>query len=156
MKIISIDPGFERIGIAVLEKNQKENLLFSECFKTKSSEKHEDRLFKIGQQIDKIIKKYQPEYLVIEKLFFNTNQKTIIGVAEARGVILYQASLNGLKISEFTPLQVKVAVTGYGRSEKKQVENMVSRILKMEPKKTSDDEFDAIALGLTFFAYYRN
>lgn len=155
MRVISIDPGFERLGIAVIEKTNKEVLLFSECFKTKSIEKHERRLFLIGQEIEKIIEEYRPDFLSIEKLFFNTNQKTIIGVAEARGVILYQAHKNKIEVSEFTPLQVKVAVTGYGRSEKKQVIDMVSRILKIKKEKTSDDEFDAIAIGLTFFAHFR-
>jgi crossover junction endodeoxyribonuclease RuvC len=158
MKVLSIDPGFERLGIAILEKKEKENevLLFSECFKTKTSQTHSQRLFLIGQEIEKIILKYKPEFLSIEKLFFNTNQKTIIGVAEARGVVLYEANKNNLEVFEFTPLEVKVAVTGYGRSEKKQVIDMTSRILKLKTNlKKSDDEFDAIALGLTFFACYR-
>jgi crossover junction endodeoxyribonuclease RuvC len=154
MKIISIDPGFERIGIAVLEKlpKEKEVLLFSECFKTKANQKHSQRLFLIGQEIEKVIKEYKPEAMVIEKLFFNTNQKTIIGVAEARGVMLFVGSKNKLDVFEYTPLEIKVAVTGYGRSDKNQVIEMTKKLIKIPKEKTSDDEFDAIAVGLTYFA----
>ena len=155
MRILSIDPGFERIGIAILEKNKTEEILHSECFKTSAKIPHNQRLCLIGEKIENIIKKYKPEALIIEKLFFNTNQKTMVGVAEARGVIIYEASKKNLDLFEFTPLEIKIAVTGYGRSEKKQVIDMVNRILKIKNKKTSDDEYDAIAVGLTFFAIHR-
>ncbi len=168
MTILSIDPGYERLGIAVIEKEPKgkptfaqghhkakEVLVYSECFKTSSKLPHQERLFLIGQKIEEIIKKYKPEHFVIEKLFFNTNQKTIIGVAEARGVLIYVAEKNNLKIFEYTPLEVKVAVTGHGRSDKAQVIEMVKRLIVVEKNKTSDDEFDAIGIGLTHFAIYK-
>ena len=156
MKIIAIDPGYERLGIAILEKGTgKETLLFSECFKTSAKEKHEDRLKLIGVEIEKIIKKYKPEAMGIETLFFKTNAKTAMKVSEARGVIMYEAAKNGLKINEFSPLQIKVAVTGYGKSEKEQVTAMVQRLIKISTPIKYDDEYDAIAVGLTFFAYYR-
>jgi crossover junction endodeoxyribonuclease RuvC len=154
MKILSIDPGYERVGIAILEKNtiSKEILLYSECFKTSSKIPHNERLLIIGKKVRAIIAEYAPEALAIEKLFFNTNQKTALLVAEARGVIIYEASLTNMPIFEYTPLQVKIAVTGYGRSEKKQMMAMVPRLMQIEKKISSDDEFDAIAIGLTFFA----
>lgn len=168
MIILSIDPGFERLGIAILSKEPKQKptfaqsyskakevLIHSECFKTSSKLPHQERLFLIGQKIEEIIKKYKPKHFAIEKLFFNTNQKTVIGVAEARGVLLYIAQKNNLEIFEYTPLQVKVAVTGYGRSEKRQVIDMVKKLVKVDGDKTSDDEFDAIGIGLTHFAIYR-
>jgi len=156
MKIIAIDPGYERLGIAILEKtNGKEILLFSECFITSTKEKHEDRLGLIGGEIEKIIKKYQPEAMVIETLFFKTNAKTAMKVSEARGVMLYEAAKNNLKLVEFTPLQIKVAVTGYGKSGKDQVTEMVKKLIKINQPIKYDDEYDAIAVGLTFFAYYR-
>ncbi len=156
MLIIAIDPGYERLGIAVLEKTTaKEELLFSECFKTDAKEKHEIRLKLIGGEIEKITKKYKPEALAIETLFFKTNAKTAMKVSEARGVIMYEASKNGLVVTEFTPLQIKVAVTGYGKSEKDQVTAMVKRLIKITAPIKYDDEYDAIAVGLTYFAYSR-
>jgi crossover junction endodeoxyribonuclease RuvC len=156
MKIIAIDPGYERLGIAILEKDKgKETLLFSECFKTLVTEKREDRLRLIGVEIEKIIKKYQPEAMGIETLFFKTNAKTAMKVSEARGVILYEAAKNNLKLAEFTPLQIKVAVTGYGKSDKEQVTEMVKKLIKITQPIKYDDEYDAIAVGLTFFAYHR-
>jgi crossover junction endodeoxyribonuclease RuvC len=157
MKIIAIDPGYERLGIAVLEKDKgKEILLFSECFKTLVSERHETRLKLIGGEIEKVIKEYKPEAMAIETLFFKTNAKTAMKVSEARGVMLYEAAKNNLKLAEFTPLQIKVAVTGYGKSDKDQVTEMVKKLIKINGPIKYDDEYDAIAVGLTFFAYYRN
>src|SRR3989338_7341204 len=129
MKIISIDPGYERLGIAVLEKTakQKETLIFSECFKTSAKLPHHQRLTLIGNKIKEIIKKYKPEVLATEKLFFSGNQKTAMLVAEARGVILYTGRSLGLSVFEYTPNEVKIAITGYGRSEKKQIIDMVGR-----------------------------
>ena len=156
MRIIAIDPGYERVGIAVLEKGSgKEELLFSECFKTLTTEKHEDRLRLIGEEIEKIIKEYKPEALAIETLFFKTNAKTAMKVSEARGVILYEAAKNNLKVAEFTPLQIKVAVTGYGKSDKEQVIFMVEKLIKITQPVKYDDEYDAIACGLTYFACHK-
>lgn len=156
MKIIAIDPGYERVGIAILEKeNGKESLLFSECFKTLASESNQERLRQIGNEICFLIKKHQPEIMGIENLFFKTNAKTAMKVSEARGVMLYEAAKNNLKIAEFTPLQIKVAVTGYGKSDKEQVKEMVKRLIKINKVIKYDDEYDAIAVGLTLFASYR-
>ncbi len=157
MKIISIDPGYERLGIAVIEKipKQKEVLIFSECFKTKAKLPHHERLSLIGNRIIEVIKKYKPEQLATEKLFFSGNQKTAMLVAEARGVILYSGSSLGLEVFEYTPNDVKIAITGYGRSEKKQIIDMVKKLIVVDSKKSSDDEFDAIAIGLTHFAIHR-
>lgn len=172
MRIISIDPGYERLGVAVLEKKPqrtrvggREVLLFSECFKTSAKLPHNERLALIGNRIKEIIKKYKPEVLATEKLFFSGNQKTAMLVAEARGVILYTGSSSGLKVFEYTPNEVKMAITGYGRSEKRQIIDMVEKLIDI-PAPTShkatrgksDDEFDAIAIGLTHFAIkpYKN
>lgn len=160
MRIISIDPGYERLGIAIIEKvpKQKEVLVFSECFKTSAKLPHHERLSLIGNRIKKIIKKYKPEQIATEKLFFSGNQKTAMLVAEARGVILYTGSSLGLEVFEYTPNQVKIAITGYGRSEKRQIIDMVQKLIQIAPEalsRKSDDEFDAIAIGLTHFAIYR-
>jgi len=157
MIILSIDPGYERVGISVLEKNNggKENLLYSECFKTSPKKSHAKRLDLIGKEIEKIIKKYSPKILAIEKLFFNENLKTAMFVAEARGVMLYIASSHNLEIYEYTPLQIKIAVTGYGRGTKKQIIEMVKKLIGVGKKVSQDDEFDAIAVGLTHFASHK-
>ena len=153
MKIIAIDPGYERLGIAIIEKTAgRETLVFSECFKTSMREAPADRLKLIGEEINSLIKKYQPEALAVETLFFETNAKTAMRVSEARGVILYEAARNGLSVTEFTPLQIKVAVTGYGKSDKSQVIFMVKKLIKVTEPIKYDDEYDAIAVGLTFFA----
>jgi crossover junction endodeoxyribonuclease RuvC len=156
MKIIAIDPGYERLGIAILEKGTgKESLVFSECFITSTKEKHENRLKLIGSEIERVIKKYQPEAMGIETLFFKTNAKTAMKVSEARGIMLYEAAKNNLKVLEFTPLQIKVAVTGYGKSDKDQITEMVKRLIKITEPIKYDDEYDAIAVGLTFFASHK-
>ncbi len=157
MRIISIDPGYERLGIAIIEKEkgQRENLVFSECFKTSPKDTHGERLLQIDKRISEIIKKYSPECLSIESLFFNTNQKTALLVAESRGVIFARATENGLPIFEYTPPQIKVATTGYGKSDKEHIIKMLPMIIKIDKIIKHDDEYDAIAVGLTFFAHYR-
>ncbi|MFT7328264.1 MAG: crossover junction endodeoxyribonuclease RuvC [Crocinitomicaceae bacterium] len=155
MIILAVDPGYDRLGIAILEKNKKEKLIFSECFETNKDENINIRMMRIGQRIREIIHLYEPEVLVIEGLFFSKNTKTALKVSESRGVILFQASDLGLDIYEYTPNQIKVAVTGYGRSTKSEVHTMVSRLIDIGDEKKIDDEIDAIAIGLTFFASHR-
>ncbi|MEI8175095.1 MAG: crossover junction endodeoxyribonuclease RuvC [bacterium] len=168
-RILGIDPGFERLGIAVLEKSKnkkvasaksygvpmKECVVFSECFKTSAKLEFSERLKLIGLEIKKIIKEYKPEILAIETLFLNTNQKTVMHVAEARGVVIYEASQAGLKIFEASPPQIKIATTGYGRANKEQMIKMIKILVEVEKSKTSDDELDAIAIALTAFAHLR-
>jgi len=157
MKIISIDPGYERAGIAILEKensSNKEVLLYSDCFQTSIKNSFEDRLKYIGEEIQRLIQEYKPEILAIESLFFNSNQKTALKVSEAKGMMKYIALVNGLEVKEFTPLQIKIAITGYGRSDKNQVTIMTTHLINIEKKVKYDDEYDAIAIGLTYFATY--
>lgn len=153
MKILAVDPGYEKMGVAMIEKkNGKELLLFSECFKTSRKNPPGERLLALGKEVGRIIKKFRPEALAIEKLFFTENQKTAMLVSEARGVIIYEAAGAGLPVAEFTPLQVKTAVTSYGKSTKAQMKFMVEKLISVSKKITEDDEYDAIALGLTYFA----
>lgn len=154
MKIISIDPGYERIGIAIIEKNSnsKEKLVYSNCFKTSSKKILNERVFLIGEEIENLIKKYKPSVMAIEKLYLTTNEKTVMGVAEARGVIIYTAIKNKIKVYEYTPPQIKIAVTGYGKADKKMVMSMVPKLIEINNYINSDDELDAIAIGLTCIA----
>jgi crossover junction endodeoxyribonuclease RuvC len=157
MKIISIDPGFERLGIAVIERKpaQKDSLVYSSCFKTSAKLPFHERLFLIGEEVERVVKKYKPDGMAIEKLYFTTNQKTVMGVAEARGVIIYCASKHGLMLFEYTPPQIKVAVTGYGKASKDMVISMVPKLIHMDIFSNSDDELDAIAIGITCLACER-
>ncbi len=158
MIIIGIDPGYERIGIAVLEKNKgdkKEVLLYSNCFKTSGKLPLPERIFLLGAEVESVIKKYKPEKLAIEKLFFENNQKTAMGVSEARGAIIFVAKNAGLEILEYTPLQIKNAVTGYGKATKIQVHTMVSKLIELPKTVKQDDEVDAIAVAITGFATTR-
>ena len=154
MKILAIDPGFERVGIAIIEKTflQKDKLVYSECFKTSAKILFSERLKNIGIEVERVIKKYKPKALAIEKLYFTTNQKTVMGVSEARGVMVYSASRNNLDIFEYTPPQIKVAVTGYGKADKRMVMDMVPKLIDIEKGVNSDDELDAIAIGITCLA----
>jgi len=158
MRILGIDPGYERLGIAILEKNKsdkEERVLFSECFKTSAKLEFNERLFLIGKEVRKIIKEYKPEVLSIETLFLTTNHKTVMHVAEARGVVIYEAAQAGIKIFEASPPQIKIAITGSGRSDKVQIIKMVKMLVKIESSKDSDDELDVIAIALTAFAHMR-
>ena len=157
MILLSIDPGFERLGLAIIEKEgrKKETLLYSECFKTSSKLPHHERLRLIGNKIKDIIEEYKPTTLATEKLFFTSNQKTVIPVAEARGVILYIAGIYNLAVFEYSPPEIKVAVTGYGKSDKQQIMSMIPQLITLQKNITSDDEFDAIAIGLTHYAISR-
>ncbi|MBP6974398.1 MAG: crossover junction endodeoxyribonuclease RuvC [Candidatus Pacebacteria bacterium] len=157
MRILAIDPGYERLGVAILdkEKGQKETLIFSDCFKTDAKELFEDRLTTIGIQVENLIDEYKPEALSIENLFISNNQKTAMRVAEVRGMLIYICRKNKLSIKEFTPLQVKLSVTGDGKSSKDQVIKMVKLLVKNVKAKALDDEYDAVAVGLAYFAYSR-
>lgn len=154
LKILAIDPGYERMGLAILEKNgHSEKIIFSECFKTSSKIKHSERLELIGQEIESVILKYKPSTLATEKLFFSNNKKTAMFVAEARGVILYVAQKNNLTINEFHPSDIKIAITGSGRADKKAIYFMAEKLINLPKGKLVDDEIDAICIGLTFFAH---
>lgn len=151
MIILSIDPGFGRLGVAILDATNrtKPNLIFSDCIQTSPKLNFEDRLLVVGNAIENLISNYRPDVLAIEKLYFAANEKTAIGVAEARGVILYEAARAKIQVREFGPGEVKVAVTGYGKSDKKAILSMIPRLIPLPEKKMLDDELDAIAVGLT-------
>lgn len=151
MKIIGIDPGYERVGIAVIDKpaQGKDILLYSSCFKTKASLPFQERLVLIGTEIERVVAEYTPTHLAIETLLFNTNKTTALKVSEARGVIIFSAIKNGLTYHEYTPLQIKAALTGYGRATKDQVDIMTRNLIVIEKDISTDDEMDAIAIAIT-------
>lgn len=149
MIILGIDPGLAIVGWSVLEsaRGAVRPLAFG-AITTPAHTDIEARLLMIQDNLTEIIEKYRPEEMAIEELFFNTNITTGIAVAEARGVILCTAHRLGLKISEYTPLQVKQAVVGYGRAEKRQVIAMVTSILHLPRPPRPDDTADAVAIAL--------
>ena len=149
MIILGIDPGFAIVGWAVIEseRGNVRPLAFG-AITTPAHTSLESRLYMIERDLTSVIEKYRPDEMAIEELFFNTNITTGIAVAEARGVILCTAHKLGVKISEYTPLQVKQAVVGYGRAEKKQVIAMVTSLLKLEKPPKPDDTADAVAIAI--------
>lgn len=159
IKILAIDAGFDRLGIAVLNKiNNNDNLLYSNCIQTNKKDKIEDRVFFVFNNVEKIIKKHKPNTLICESIFVFKNHKTVIDVAGIRGVLLCLAAKYRLDFYEFTPIQIKSCITGDGRADKKQVDFMIRNTFKdyVFDKKTTDDEMDAIAIGITGLAYIKN
>ena len=149
MRILGIDPGFATVGWAVLD-SERGNLqpVAYGAITTPAHTNFESRLLMIKKDLETIIDRYSPTEMAIEELFFNTNITTGIAVAEARGVILCTTFEKGLKISEYTPLQVKQAVVGYGKAEKQQVIAMVTSILKLKKPPKPDDTADAVAIAI--------
>ena len=149
MIILGIDPGFAIVGWGVIEsvRGNIRPIAFG-AITTPAHTDIEERLYMISKDIETVIEKYKPDEMAIEELFFNTNITTGIAVAEARGVILCTAHRLGVKISEYTPLQVKQAVVGYGKAEKKQVIAMVTSILKLPKPPKPDDAADAVAIAI--------
>ncbi|MFA6416252.1 MAG: crossover junction endodeoxyribonuclease RuvC [Candidatus Paceibacterota bacterium] len=154
LRILGIDPGYDRLGVAIIEKTKTgEKLIFSTCLTSNKKEAWEKRLLSLGQEIEKIIKKYHPNTLAMERLFVTVNQKTAMAVAEVRGMILFLAAKHSLSTTDYTPMEIKSCLTGYGHADKKQMMNLVGRIMKIDPqKKILDDEYDAIAIALTHLA----
>ncbi|MFH1890662.1 MAG: crossover junction endodeoxyribonuclease RuvC [Candidatus Kuenenbacteria bacterium] len=150
MKILGIDPGVAIIGYGIIEeKNKMLKLINSGCIFTKAGTPHPERLSQISKKLLKIIKKYKPDILAVEELFFCKNVKTALKVGEARGVILATAMQFKLPIREFTPLQIKQALTGYGRADKNQIQQMVKIILNLKKIIKQDDAADAVATAIT-------
>lgn len=152
VRVLAIDPGFDRMGIAVIEGDpSKPTLVWSDCV-TPTKGTVEERLAAVQQAVTEAIEKYTPDVFALEGLFFSTNVKTALGVAEARGAVLAAAGAAGCRVVECSPQEVKLAVTGYGAADKKAVANMIPHLLTLPPKKRLDDELDAIAVGIAALA----
>lgn len=149
MIILGIDPGLATVGFGVVkfERQKFVTLNYGAIITPPKLPVHE-RLQMIYDDLQRLIDTFRPTDLAVEELFFNTNQKTIIAVSEARGVILLAAQKNRLEIDEYTPLQVKQSVVGYGRAEKIQVMTMVKNILNLDKIPRPDDAADALAIAI--------
>lgn len=149
MIIIGIDPGYAITGFSVLEyMGNHFKLIDSGSIQTKAGVPLPIRLAKIYDEMNLLVDKYHPDAISIEELFFNRNTTTAIAVAEGRGAILIVAAKRGIPIYEYTPIQVKQGVVGYGRADKKQVQMMVKTILNLETVPKLDDTTDAIAIAI--------
>jgi crossover junction endodeoxyribonuclease RuvC len=156
MRILGIDPGIGRAGWGVIDvQGQKISVVKYGCIETPSTMPTEERLVVLYEDISRIITEEIPNAFAIEDLFFNTNAKTALIVGQARGVALLAAAQKKLPIGVYTPLQVKIAVTGYGRAEKGQVGQMVKTILKLPSIPKPDDTADAIAIAITHAFSYK-
>jgi crossover junction endodeoxyribonuclease RuvC len=150
MRILGIDPGFARIGWAILENEHSKPVIQKYgCIETHKSESLDKRLVCVYKEVCKLIKEYKPDALSVEQLFFAENAKTAFSVGEARGVIILAGAMQKIPVFSYTPLQIKIAVTGYGRADKAQVGRMVKTILKIKDLPKLDDTVDAIAAALT-------
>ena len=149
MSILGIDPGYATVGYGIVEyDNFHFRTVAYGAIRTLAKKPFYDRLCEISEDVTKLINSYKPDCLSIEKLYFNTNTTTAIDVAQARGVILLSARNADMEIFEYTPLQVKQAITGYGRAEKHQVMEMVKNILELRSVPKPDDTADALALAV--------
>jgi len=149
LRVLGVDPGTATTGWAVLE--EKNGIVLPVAFghiSTAKNKSEESRLFEISADLQKIIEKYRPQEASVEQLFFFKNKKTIIQVGQARGAVLLTLTAKNVSIFNYTPLQVKQALTGYGRAEKKQLQLMVKNILKLKTLPKPDDTADAIAVAL--------
>lgn len=157
MRVLSIDPGFGRCGVAVVERGGggKEVLLYSDCIETPAKDGFLERMAGVGAEIERLVKEFRPNAFALEEVYFSTNQKTVFRVAEVRGMLLYIAHTNGIPVFEYNPGRIKIALTGYGRATKDQVTAMVEKLVRLPNKKMLDDEYDAVAVGLTHLAEHR-
>lgn len=149
MRILGIDPGYAIVGFGVLDAERGQaRMVRCGAINTQAGVPMPMRLLQIQEDLETLIREFSPDAMAIEELFFNTNVTTGIGVAQARGVILATAARLGVEIFEYTPSQVKIAVVGYGKAEKRQVMEMTRRILGLSAVPRPDDAADAVAIAL--------
>ncbi len=157
MRVFAIDPGYGRCGVAVLERTgAKDSLIYSACIETSAENSFEERLSIVARECERLIEVHSPGSIALEKLFFSKNRTTAMKVAEVRGAILALAGSRQLGINEYAPSEVKSAVAGYGAADKKQIARMIHLLVKIDKLIRHDDEYDAIAIGLTHLASARS
>lgn len=149
MIILGVDPGTAITGYGIIEVNgNRFSPLEYGCIYTQAESRSENRLRKIYEALFRLLEQYQPDEMAVEELFFNKNIKTALSVGQARGVILLAGALKGIEVCEYTPLQVKQSVVGYGRAQKQQVQQMVKVFLNLEEIPKPDDAADALAVAI--------
>ncbi len=149
MRIIGIDPGTAILGYGILDLQGNQFVLQEYgCIRTKAHTAQPDRLFHIFNELNRLIETHRPDTMAVEELFFNRNTTTAFTVGQARGVVLLMARIHGMTVGEYTPMQVKQGVTGYGSADKRQVQEMVRVILSMKELPRPDDAADALAVAI--------
>lgn len=156
MRVLAIDPGYGRCGVAVVERIAgKEELLHSDCIETSPQDDFIERLAVVADACARLMEEYTPDAFALEKLYFQKNQKTAMRVAEVRGALIETAARHETPVHEYTPGQVKSAVGGSGNADKRAVATMVRALLHVTKNIRHDDEYDAIAIALTHLAHAR-
>jgi crossover junction endodeoxyribonuclease RuvC len=149
--ILGVDPGYDRCGFALISKNPgvRERLLYSHCFTTSAKLPFAERLLLVGAEYERLLALYTPQICALEKVYFTSNQKTAMHVAEVRGVLIYLTVRTKTVLCEYGPNEVKVAIAGDGGASKRQVMDMIPRLIAIPEGIQYDDEYDAIAVALT-------
>ena len=156
MRIVGVDPGYQRVGWAVIDTGVKPNqALAYGCLETEKHVSAEIRLLTIHQELNRLVKKFQPDAMAVEELYFATNAKTAIGVGQARGVILLTAAENKVPVISYTPLAVKQTICGSGTADKLQIQKMIILLLNLKEVPRPDDAADALAIALTHAYSYK-
>jgi crossover junction endodeoxyribonuclease RuvC len=154
MKALAIDPGYGRCGVAVIDGSAtNQTYVYSDCIETESSADFFARLQAITEMVDRLIDEHEPDSLAIEKLFFNQNTTTAMKVAQVKGAIAAVGKQNGLNVFEYGPQKIKAAVAGSGNARKKQVIQMTQQLVSIPESAQHDDEYDAVAVGITCLAH---
>ncbi len=151
MIILGVDPGIATTGYAIIKvlSSNKLQVFDYGCIKTHKKKVFPQRLSQIHDELTNLIKKYKPDQVAVETIYFAKNAKTVMKVSEGRGVVILAAAENGVNVMEFTPLQVKQALTGYGRASKEQIQKMVKSVLNLKKIPKPDDVADALAIAIT-------
>jgi len=151
MVILGIDPGTANTGYGILTIDRNIRVTECGCIHTSADKEMSERLKIIYQQVSDLIKQYHPDEVAVEQIYFSKNSKTALSIAQARGVIMLSASLAGKKVFDYTPLEIKQAVVGYGRAEKQQVQYMLKDLLSLAEIPSPDDTADALAVALCHY-----
>ncbi len=150
MIILGIDPGYDRLGLAIIEKKPKtkETLLYSSCLTSKKTDTFNLRLKELGLKFEQILATYKIDLVNIESIFIANNKKTAMKVAEVKGMLCFLSVKAGIDVIEMTPLEIKLAITGYGNASKDQITKMAQMLIDIPDQVKLDDEFDAIVIAL--------
>ncbi len=156
MKVLAIDPGYGRCGMAVIERvGIKDVLIYSTCVETEPNSDFAARLHAVVSVCENLLRVHTPDCMAMEKLFFKANRTTALRVAEVRGALLNAATAVSVPVHEYSPAEVKSAAAGWGGADKKQIATMLHALVKIEKIIKYDDEYDAIAVGVTHLAHMR-
>ncbi len=155
MRVLGIDPGFDRLGVAIVEKTRggRECVLFSSCITTRAKDLFPERLRSVVDEARRIMEEWKPDIVALETLLITKNQKTAMRVAETRGALIYIAETLGIPSKEYSPSQIKLSAGGHGRADKKDVERMVRLLVSFPKEDVLDDEIDAVAVAITCLAH---